>query len=153
MLVTHKRLLEWSPSGDPDRNSRNSRKGSLAGVCRTMWIAPLIVTAAVLYLALLRPVALAVAGPVLALWFASPVIAWWISRPLTRRQARLMADQIIFLRKLSRLKSFLHRLPRTPCIRLLVISLFRPRSSASSGRSSAPAGPAPLKSIRHGCFT
>ena len=52
MLVTHKRLLEWSPSGDPDRNSRNSRTGSLADVCRTMWVAPLIVTIAVVYLAL-----------------------------------------------------------------------------------------------------
>jgi cellobiose phosphorylase len=102
MLVTHKRLLEWSPSGDPDRKSRNSSMGSLADVCRTMWIAPAMVIAAVLYLVLLRPAALAVAWPVLCLWFASPVIAWWISRPLTRRVARLMADQIIFLRKLSR---------------------------------------------------
>ena len=40
--------------------------------------------------------------PILGLWFASPAIAWWISRPLTRRAARLTADQTIFLRKLSR---------------------------------------------------
>src|SRR5208282_5057178 len=38
MLVSHKRLLEWSPSGGPDRN--NSRMGGLAGVCRAMWSAP-----------------------------------------------------------------------------------------------------------------
>ena len=102
MLVTHRRLLEWNPSSDADRNSRNSHTGRLAAFCRTMWIAPLIAVAAVIYLALSRPAALAVAGPVLGLWFASPVIAWWISRPLTRRGARLTADQIIFLRKLSR---------------------------------------------------
>ena len=102
MLVTHKRLLEWSPSGDLDRNNRNVHIGNLAGVCRTMWIAPLMVTAAVLYLAVSRPVALAAAWPVLGLWIASPFIAWWISQPLTRRGARLTADQIIFLRKLSR---------------------------------------------------
>ena len=102
MLITHRRLLEWNPSNGLDRNSLNSHTGRLADFCRTMWIAPLIVTAAALYLALSRPVALAVAWPVLGLWFASPVIAWWISRPLTRRGARLTADQIIFLRKLSR---------------------------------------------------
>ena len=81
MLVTHRRLLEWNPSGDPDRNSRTD----LAASYRTMWIAPVIATAAVIYLALSRPAALAVAGPILGLWFASPAIAWWISRPLARR--------------------------------------------------------------------
>ena len=45
---------------------------------------------------------LAVALPVLCLWFVSPAVAWWISRPLARRRARLTAEQIIFLRKLSR---------------------------------------------------
>ncbi|MCK7494525.1 MAG: hypothetical protein MZW92_27690 [Comamonadaceae bacterium] len=29
MLITHKRLLEWNPSGDPDRNSRTDLVGSL----------------------------------------------------------------------------------------------------------------------------
>ena len=32
-----------------------------------------------------RPPALAVAAPVLVLWFVAPAIAWWISRPLARR--------------------------------------------------------------------
>ena len=99
MLVTHRRLLEWNLSNGLDRKRHTGR---LADFCRAMWIAPLVVTAAALYLGLSRPVALAVAGPVLSIWFASPVIAWWISRPLPRRGARLMADQIIFLRKLSR---------------------------------------------------
>ncbi len=49
-----------------------------------------------------KPAALAVAGPILGLWFASPAIAWWISRPLARRRERLTADQTLFLRKLSR---------------------------------------------------
>ena len=67
-----------------------------------MWIAPVIAFAALFYLALSRPAALAVAAPILGLWFASPAIAWWISRPLARRAARLTADQTVFLRKLSR---------------------------------------------------
>ena len=102
MLVTHKRLLEWSPSGDPDRNIRASRMVSLAGVYRAMWIAPFLAVAALIRPALSNSAALTAASAILFLWFFSPVIAWWISRPLTRRRARLMPDQIIFLRKLSR---------------------------------------------------
>jgi len=98
VLVSHKRLLEWSPSGDPDRN----HSASLAVSCRSMWIAPVIAAAAAISLAFSRPAALAVAGPILALWFASPAVAWWISRPLAPRSHRLSAGQTLFLRKLSR---------------------------------------------------
>ena len=67
-----------------------------------MWIAPVLAAAAAVYLALSRPAAFGVAGPILALWFASPAIAWWISRPVARRGTRLTADQTLFLKKLSR---------------------------------------------------
>ncbi len=49
-------------------------------------------------------------------------------------------------------KSFWPRRPRTRCIRRSAISLFKPRSSARSGRFSALAGPAPWTSPRPGCF-
>lgn len=97
MLFTRRRLLEWNPSGDPDRN-----RIYLAASCRTMWIAPIIALVAAIYLTISSPDVLAVAGPVLGFWFVSPAIAWWISRPLSRRIARLTAYQTIFLRKLSR---------------------------------------------------
>jgi cellobiose phosphorylase len=102
MLVTHKGLLEWSPSGDPDRSSRNSRTGGLAHVCRTMWFAPFLAVAALIYTALAHPSALGAAAPILLLWVASPVIAWWISLPLVRDEARLRPDQIVFLQRLTR---------------------------------------------------
>jgi cellobiose phosphorylase len=98
ILFTHKRLLEWQPSGNPDRH----RGEGLAAFCRSMWVAPVIAAAATIHLVFSRPVALATAGPILALWFASPAMAWWISRTLARRRAALSADQILFLRKLSR---------------------------------------------------
>src|SRR6185295_6995839 len=97
-LVSHTRLLEWSPSSDPNCD----RRTDLVGYCRTMWIEPVFATAAVIYLALSNPSALNVAMPILGLWFASPAVAWWISRPLTRRAASLTTDQTIFLRKLAR---------------------------------------------------
>jgi cellobiose phosphorylase len=97
-LVIHRRLLEWNPSSYADGTSQMD----LVAFYRRMWIAPMIACAALWYLALSRPPALAVAGPMLAIWFASPAIAWWISRPLARREARLTADQTLYLRMLSR---------------------------------------------------
>ena len=98
MLLTHRRLLEWNPSGDPDHSGRNR----LFACCQSMWVGPAIAILTVTYLALSRPSALAAAGPVLGLWFASPAVAWWISLPIARRRARLTADQTVFLRNLSR---------------------------------------------------
>ena len=67
MLVTHKRLLEWSPSSNQDRN----RRTDLVASCRTMWIAPVLATAAAIYLTLSKPAALDVAdahtGPLVCL--------------------------------------------------------------------------------------
>jgi cellobiose phosphorylase len=102
MLFTHKLLLEWSPSGDPDKNTGSSLMSGFAGVCRTMWVAPFIAIATIVCLALSNPAALITAAPILFLWFASPFIAWRISLPLARSEARLEPDQIIFLQKLSR---------------------------------------------------
>ena len=98
MFITHKRLLEWSTSAERYGSDRTD----LGSFCRSMWIAPVLAIAAVIDLTLSRPVTLAVAGPILGLWFVSPFVAWWISWPLARRDARLTADQTTFLRKLSR---------------------------------------------------
>jgi cyclic beta-1,2-glucan synthetase len=98
MLVAHKRLLEWSPSNDPDRKKRTS----LASAFRTMWFAPVLSLLMIIYLTLSHPAALGAAGFLLALWFVSPGIAWWISQPLAPHEARLTARQLLFLRKLAR---------------------------------------------------
>jgi len=98
ILISHKRLLQWNPSGDSERNSRTD----LADSYRTMWIGPLITVTTVIMLAVSKPIALIIAGPILVLWFVSPAIAWWISLPLVRRWGKLTTNQIFFLRKLSR---------------------------------------------------
>jgi len=97
-LIIKRGLLEWNPSGNPDRNSRTD----LAASYRKMWVTPSLAALTVIYLALSRPVALCVAGPILGLWLACPWIAWWLSQPLARREAKLAPDQIVFLRKISR---------------------------------------------------
>ena len=96
MLVSHRRLLEWNPSGDPERN-----RGDLIGAFRTLWFAPALATATVIALPPARPAPWGGRAHPAPLVF-SPAISWWISRPLVRREARLTTDQTLFLRTLSR---------------------------------------------------
>ena len=98
LWVTRKRLLEWTSSCSLERDPHSG----LVASYQSMWIAPAVAIAAAGYLTAWTPATLAVAGPILFLWFASPVIAWWISRPLERREAKLTAEQIIFLQKTAR---------------------------------------------------
>ena len=98
VLVTRKRLLQWTASGVQDPSGRTD----LLACFRSLWIAPAIAAAAVVYLTTSKPAALAVAGPILFLWFAAPAVAWWISRPLAGRRAELTAEETLFLRKVSR---------------------------------------------------
>ena len=98
MLVSRRRLLEWSAFSETSRNSVDS----LAASWKTMWIGPVIALAALLYLTDARPGAFLVAWPVWALWAVSPSIAWWISRPMPRRAPHLTAEQSVYLRKVAR---------------------------------------------------
>ena len=98
MLFSHRHLLEWNASSE---HKHKGRPG-LADSFQYMWPAPAFALAALICVAVIRPIALGVAVPILLLWFASPVVAWWISVPLKRETARLSLEQAIFLRKLSR---------------------------------------------------
>jgi cellobiose phosphorylase len=102
MLFTRTRLLEWTASGDPGRSRGVGGRHALAASCRSMWIGPALACATAIYLAAFRPAALALAGPVLLLWFASPAIAWWLGRPRARPASRLTAEETGFLRALAR---------------------------------------------------
>ncbi|MCE9549838.1 MAG: cyclic beta 1-2 glucan synthetase [Betaproteobacteria bacterium] len=106
MLITHRRLLEWKPSREIEREPSqvisSSSYTSLGASYRSMWIAPAIAVMMMATLAIKMPAALIVALPVLLLWAVSPAITWWISRPLERRDAELKVDQILFLRQVAR---------------------------------------------------
>ncbi len=98
LRVSHQRLLEWTSSGDLDRQ----RRRDLVAFHRMMGVAPALAVVTALGLALAKPMVLSVAAPILLLWLASPALAWWMSRPLTRHGSRLTADQTRFLRTVSR---------------------------------------------------
>ncbi|MGD8309033.1 MAG: cyclic beta 1-2 glucan synthetase, partial [Chromatiales bacterium] len=97
-LVTHRRLLEWNPSGDQERLSGSD----LPAAFRSMWFVPVLAAATAAILAAANPAALDVAGPFLVLWLASPAVAWWISLPLERREPRLTSGQTRFLGRIAR---------------------------------------------------
>ena len=100
MLVTRRRLLEWTPSSEQDRRDRTTLGGFVRGDVgrpgRGRRRRRVTCSAR-------TPAALPVAAPFLLLWLVSPVLAWWISRPTraARRKAHA-SDQIDFLRKLAR---------------------------------------------------
>lgn len=98
MLVSQRRLLEWTASSEVNRQSG---KGPYS-CYRTMWIAPLLALATAAWLLTDRPQALGAAAPLLLLWWASPLVAYWISRPIARRSAHLSSEQTLFLKALSR---------------------------------------------------
>ena len=106
MRVTRRRLLEWNPSAgdEPDRRRSGEAPGgtTIAASVKSMWIAPAIAATTALVLAASAWSVLAVAAPMLVLWFVSPGIAWWISRPLARRDVQLKVAETLFLRQLAR---------------------------------------------------
>ncbi|MDR3412602.1 MAG: glucoamylase family protein [Formivibrio sp.] len=102
MGISHRRMLEWTPSSAAEHSWLNLSGNDLFASIRSMWVAPLIAVVEAMYLSVVNPGALAAAAPILILWFFSPAIAWWISRPLVRRKASLSFEQLRFLRVLSR---------------------------------------------------
>jgi cyclic beta-1,2-glucan synthetase len=97
MLISRRRLLEWTPSGF----EANGPAGFAASL-RAMWIGPFLALAAAALAALFDPAALTAAAPILLLWVASPGLAWWLSRPLARPQESLEPAQDGFLRMVAR---------------------------------------------------
>jgi hypothetical protein len=105
MLITRRRLLEWTPSSEHDRRDANT----LAASFRAMWTAPAVAIATAAYWN--RAIRRAVGRRAfLLLWLTSPGLAWWISRLSPRDRRRLTADQIVFLRKLARTWAYFERL-------------------------------------------
>ena len=96
ILVSHKGMLEWRPSG------QTSAEPGLRGYWRSMWFSPALALICGGYLLLFKPLALPAAVPVLLLWGLAPLIAWWISQPIQRPVAQLSAEQTRFLSALAR---------------------------------------------------
>ncbi|SFN66288.1 GH36-type glycosyl hydrolase domain-containing protein [Nitrosospira briensis] len=105
LFVTHRGLLEWSPSHYAEGESGPAVVEGYRGLgssFRSMWIAPVSVALATAGMVSTAPYSLIVALPVLLLWAGSPVIAWWASVPFPPRSSELTIGQIHFLRQVAR---------------------------------------------------
>jgi len=97
LLVSGKRLLEWTPSANADKGSTHG----LASAYRTIWIAPLSAILCVVFLYSNLP-ALYVASPILFLWFIAPALVWVLSKPETNELPDLPEEQTLFLHTTAR---------------------------------------------------
>ncbi len=102
VLLSKRRLLEWRPSADVGVATAPGSLPDLLHCARKMAVGPALAMSSGAALALLRPPVLAIAAPVLVLWFLSPLLVWWIDRPLQRKPAPLTGTQTVFLRRLAR---------------------------------------------------
>jgi len=98
MIVSHKKLLEWNPS----RNPENQQSGTLVSTFLTMWTGPFIGVSVLAYLIIVSPINVITTFILLGVWTASPAIAWWFSLPLATAEAKLSNGQELFLRQLAR---------------------------------------------------
>ena len=98
MTISRRHLLQWSPSSEVERTLGDGIGASI----RRMLFAPIFAIAVAAWLAWMRIDALAIAAPILALWFVSPGLMWWLSRPRERARAELTSTQNAFLGRLSR---------------------------------------------------
>ncbi|HSJ52866.1 MAG TPA: cellobiose phosphorylase, partial [Anaerolineae bacterium] len=100
LLVTHKHLLRWTTHAHTVRLFQRERRVGIAW--EQMGSAVFVALALFLTVALVRPVALIVAAPVLLAWLLSPLVALRISQPTVRERARLSEEERRQLHALAR---------------------------------------------------
>jgi cyclic beta-1,2-glucan synthetase len=100
MTITRRRLLEWEPAAASARAVQSG--GGPLRYLREMAASPLLALLCLAAVAWLRPAALPVALPVLALWAAAPWVAWEFSRPPVRRERELPASEREYLLEVAR---------------------------------------------------
>ncbi|GAB7532726.1 glucoamylase family protein [Pseudomonas sp. 3A(2025)] len=99
LTISRRHLLQWSPSREVERSSRND----MPGLYRLMWIAPVLAVAVVIAALLLgNPLLLAIAAPWLVAWLLAPAIACWLSKPAAYAAFVPTLEEQQFLRRLAR---------------------------------------------------
>ncbi len=97
MYISRKKLLEWNPSGFVQKQNEN-----VFAVYRTMWFAPLLSIALLIFLYWQQSNSIFIAAPILVAWILSPFIVSKLSEPLHATKTILKEDQKEYLRSLAR---------------------------------------------------
>ena len=88
---TGKRLLEWETAAQAETGKKKT------SLDLYLQLTPLLAIVLALVLGLMRPSALAPAGPILLLWALSPVLTVWLNSPPVREQRPLTEGDKLFL--------------------------------------------------------
>ena len=99
-FVSHRHLLQWTAAAHVA--ARMKQGSPRPNIWHEMWLGPALSLAIFAVLIWLRPSALAVAAPLLALWIAAPEIAYWTSRPRRTDVRPLAEGDVEYLRLLAR---------------------------------------------------
>ncbi|HWB24666.1 MAG TPA: glucoamylase family protein [Chitinophagaceae bacterium] len=99
LIITRRHLLEWNPSSFATKSKKHA---NLFFVYKTMWFAPFIALAILVYITNYFPITLIVAVPFIISWSLSPAVVWLLSKPMLPVKTRLNDRQIVYLRKLAR---------------------------------------------------
>jgi len=95
---SRRRLLEWTTAGEAEVRSA----ATLRDHYEVMWACTVASLGLATLLAILAPLALVPALPVLLAWLAGPAIAWWISQPLRAPTLRPSDGETRSLRRWAR---------------------------------------------------
>lgn len=98
MLVSGKKLLEWTPSATASRQSKND----LLFIYKKMWVGPVLAFLCLLFFLYTNMPAFLVSSPFIILWFISPAIAWRLSLAEKEETPEFTEAQSIFLNKSAR---------------------------------------------------
>jgi len=98
VLITHQKLLQWNSARETENRSPNN----VLAFYQAMWCAPTLAIVIAGFLLVEKSNVLITASPVFCLWFISPLFAWWLSQPRKQRISKISAEQLLFLRALSR---------------------------------------------------
>ncbi|HVQ29529.1 MAG TPA: glucoamylase family protein, partial [Vicinamibacteria bacterium] len=101
--ATQRRLLEWETAAASAARGAGPQSGASPRVfLREMMASPVIAVVSLLLVGALRPAALLIALPLLALWATAPLVAYALSQPVTSRRVELGEDDRAFLLEVAR---------------------------------------------------
>jgi cyclic beta-1,2-glucan synthetase len=101
VVVTRRKMLEWQTAAASRRMAETQARG-MRLFARQMLVSPVLALAALGATAALRPRALTMALPILALWAAAPWVAYALSQPIVLRRSEIAPDDRRFLRLVAR---------------------------------------------------
>ncbi len=103
LLWSRRKLLEWETAASTELRL----KGGLIQFVSGMWVAPAMAIAMGIVVLMVRPAALAAAGPFLVAWLVSPAVAFRVSQPRRIAQISLSDDDRRALRRIAQNLAFL----------------------------------------------